>query len=66
MEIEATATKSKEKEGIVKITGIVEEEELGDKGRKLKRKSTARNSIDNVITVLERLYNIDTKNTIYM
>ena len=61
MEIEATATKSREREGIVKITGIVEEEELGDKGRKLKRKSTARNSIDNVITVLERLYNIDTK-----
>lgn len=61
MEIEATATKAREREGIVKITGIVEEEELGDKGRKLKRKSTARNSIDNVITVLERIYNIDTK-----
>jgi len=61
MEIEATAIKAKEQEGIVKITGIVEEEELGDRGRKLKRKSTARNSIDNVITVLERLYNIDTK-----
>ncbi|MFR1710441.1 MAG: ATP-dependent protease LonB [Clostridium sp.] len=61
MEIEATAIKAKEREGVVKITGIVEEEELGDKGRKLKRKSTARNSIDNVITVLERLYNIDTK-----
>lgn len=61
MEIEATATKAREREGIVKITGIVDEEELGDKGRKLKRKSTARNSIDNVITVLERIYNIDTK-----
>lgn len=61
MEIEATAIKAKEQEGIVKITGIVEEEELGDRGRKLKRKSTARNSIDNVITVLERLYNIDIK-----
>lgn len=61
MEIEATAIKAKEQEGIVKITGIVEEEELGDRDRKLKRKSTARNSIDNVITVLERLYNIDTK-----
>lgn len=61
MEIEATATKAKDRDGMVKITGIVEEEELGDKGRKLRRKSTARNSIDNVITVLERLYNIDTK-----
>jgi Lon-like ATP-dependent protease len=61
MEIEATATKANERDGVVKITGIVEEEELGDKGRKLKRKSTARNSVDNVITVLERLYNIDTK-----
>lgn len=61
MEIEATAMKTKDRDGNVKITGIIEEEEIGDRGRKLRRKSTARNSIENVITVLERFYNVDIK-----
>lgn len=59
MEIEASAIKTKERDGSVKITGIVEEEEFGDNNRKLRRKGTAKNSIENVITVLERFYNID-------
>lgn len=61
MEIEATAIRSVSKEGTVKISGIVEEEEVGDNGRKLRRKSTAKNSIDNMLTVLERFYNIKVK-----
>lgn len=61
MEIEATAMRSIGKDGTVKITGIVEEEEVGDNGRKLRRKSTAKNSIDNMLTVLERFYNIKVK-----
>lgn len=61
MEIEATARRVEGREGIVKVTGIVEEEELGDRNRKIRRKGTARNSIDNVLTVLERFYNLDVK-----
>lgn len=61
MEIEATAIRTVSKEGTVKISGIVEEEEVGDNGRKLRRKSTAKNSIDNMLTVLERFYNIKVK-----
>lgn len=61
MEIEATARRVDGRDGIVKVTGIVEEEEIGDKNRKLIRKGTARNSIDNVLTVLERFYNLDVK-----
>ncbi len=61
MEIEASAIKTKGIEGTVKITGVVEEEELGESGRKLRRKGTAKNSMDNVITVLERFYNIDVR-----
>lgn len=61
MEIEASAIETHGRDGNVKITGIVEEEELGERGRKLRRKSTARNSVDNVITVLERFYNIDVR-----
>ena len=37
------------------ITGIVEEEEMGGMGRTLKRKGTARGSVENVLTVLGHL-----------
>lgn len=60
MEIEATASKSTTEKGKLMITGIVEEEELNEgKGRKLKRKGTARDSVNNVLTVLKRFYNIN-------
>lgn len=62
MEIEASALKSKANEGLVKVTGIVEEEEISGNNKKMKRKSTARCSIDNVLTVLEKFYSLQTKN----
>lgn len=52
MEIEAVA---KPGTGILTITGIVEEEELGTEGRKIKRKSTARGSLENVMTLLNAM-----------
>lgn len=62
MEIETSAIKTQQKDGSVKITGIVEEEEIGGNNKKLKRKSTARASVENVMTVLEKFYNIKIKN----
>lgn len=59
MEIEATATKILGREGKCKITGIVEEEEMGNGQKKSKRKSTAFASAENVLTVLENIFNID-------
>ncbi len=44
-----------EKEGTINITGIVEEESLGSSGRSLRRKSTARGSIENALTVLRSM-----------
>ena len=41
-----------ERNGQVQITGIVDEEETGVLGRTMRRKSLARSSIDNVLTVL--------------
>ena len=52
MEIEAVARPG---EGKLTITGIVDEEELGSEGRKIKRKSTARSSLENVMTLLGSL-----------
>ena len=49
MEIEAVAQPGC---GRLTITGIVEEEELGAEGRRIKRKSTARSSLENVMTLL--------------
>ncbi|MBQ8556210.1 MAG: ATP-dependent protease LonB [Clostridia bacterium] len=52
LDIEAVVTPG---EGRVTVTGIVEEEELGQEGRRMKRKSTARGSAENVATLLEEL-----------
>lgn len=59
MEIEATAKEVKLRRGNLRITGIVEEEEFKNFNSKLRRKSTARCSVENSISVLERIYSIN-------
>ena len=59
MEIEASAKKIKLRKGTLKVTGIIEEEEINGTNKKLKRRSTARSSVENVVTVLETYFNID-------
>ncbi|MCL2811067.1 MAG: hypothetical protein FWD25_04160 [Clostridia bacterium] len=57
MDIEAVAIPG---EGHVTVTGIVEEEELGEHGHRLRRKSMARGSAENVVTLLRRMgYDVD-------
>lgn len=58
IEIEATARKIKGRKGEVKISGIVEEEEFSMNNKKIKRKSTAFSSIQNVLTALNNTYNL--------
>jgi ATP-dependent Lon protease len=53
LEVEVTATKAKNN-GSIQVTGVVDEEELGGNRRTLRRKSMARSSIENVITVLRK------------
>lgn len=58
MEIEAVAQRGT---GKIIITGIVEEEEIGAETRRIKRKSTARGSCENVMTLLHAMgYETDT------
>lgn len=59
MEIESVAKILGSMRGKLVITGIVEEEEINLNNRKIKRKSMAKCSIENVMTVLSSLYNID-------
>ncbi|MBR2569027.1 MAG: ATP-dependent protease LonB [Paenibacillus sp.] len=52
LEIEVSAIKVKNGHGKYNITGVVDEEELGGGSRTLRRKSMAKGSIENVLTVL--------------
>ncbi|WP_433743483.1 ATP-dependent protease LonB [Falsibacillus pallidus] len=54
LEIEVTVIPSKDK-GSINITGIVEEESIGDRGKSIRRKSMAKGSIENVLTVLRAM-----------
>ncbi|MPQ43979.1 ATP-dependent protease LonB [Clostridium tarantellae] len=59
MEIEAIAKrKNFKRKGILKITGIVEDEEITSSNKKMKRKSTAYCSVQNVLTVLNNILDI--------
>ena len=58
MEIEATAKKIEGRAGELKISGIIEEEEITMSNRKIKRKSTAYSSIQNVLTALNNIFDL--------
>lgn len=59
MPLEATAKKITTRKGEVKISGIIEEEEITSNNRKIKRKSTAYSSVHNVLTALNNIFNIN-------
>jgi len=54
IEIEAEVIPANPGQGKITVTGIIEEEEIGGYSRRLKRKSMAVGSVENVITVLRR------------
>ncbi|QOY33997.1 ATP-dependent protease LonB [Anaerobacillus isosaccharinicus] len=54
IEIEVTAYENKGK-GSINITGIAEEESTGNQSRSIKRKSMAKGSVENVVTVLKQM-----------
>jgi Lon-like ATP-dependent protease len=62
MDIEATAIVAAVGKGVFTVTGIVDEEEMGSEGKKVRRKSTAKGSVDNVMTVIRRYLEIDPRN----
>ncbi len=59
LEIEATARRVGHGRGRVRVTGMVEEEEIGARGRTLRRKSMGRSSVENVLTLLQPLVDED-------
>ncbi|AKX93284.1 ATP-dependent protease LonB [Neomoorella thermoacetica] len=60
VELEASVNFVGHRRGQVIVTGVVEEEETGSgDGRRVRRRSMARNAVDNVQTVLRRLLQVD-------
>ncbi len=59
LELEVGALPAAGGKGQLIITGVVEEEELGGHGRIIRRKSMARGSVENVLTVLRRNTDVD-------
>ncbi|HKM42826.1 MAG TPA: ATP-dependent protease LonB, partial [Limnochordia bacterium] len=53
IEVEATAILVEPNQGHMQVTGVMEEEEFGRQGRTMRRRSQARCSVDNVLTVLK-------------
>lgn len=60
LELEAVVMPVGKGNGQVTVTGVVEEEELGSlKGSRLRRKSMAKGSVENVITLLRQHLSVD-------
>jgi len=61
IDIEVSAIRAKSGKGIIKITGIVEEEEIDSRGHKIKMIGSAKTSVENALTVLKRYLDVDCK-----
>ncbi|ABO51070.1 AAA ATPase, central domain protein [Desulforamulus reducens MI-1] len=61
-EVEATVIPNVAGTGKITVTGVVEEEEIGGNGKKVRRKSMARSSVENVVTVLRRVMDVNPQN----
>lgn len=60
MELEVSVIPVPRGQGKIVVTGVVEEEELGSAdGKRIRRKSMARESVENVLTILRRNLDVD-------
>jgi len=62
LEIEAAVLPAVRGEGQITVTGMIEEEEMGNPGHMVRRKSMARGSVENVLTVLRRYLDFNPRN----
>ena len=59
IDIEVSAIRTVSGKGTIKVTGIIEEEEMDGRGHKFKKTSSAKASVENVVTVLKKFLDID-------
>lgn len=61
MEIESTTIPVAQSTGTWTVTGVIEEEQVGNQDRRYTRKSMAKGAVENVLTVLRANYNLNIK-----
>lgn len=61
VEVEATVKQVTSGTGNLVVTGVVDEEEIGSGSKVMKRKSMARGSVENVLTVLRNVFELEAK-----
>lgn len=59
IEVEVSSITASPGQGKWTVTGVVEEEQVGGNERRFTRKSMAKGSVENVLTVLRALYNLN-------
>lgn len=59
LEVEVTAIPVGQKQGRITVTGVVDEEEIGDSRHVIRRKSMAKDSVQNVLTTLRGVMDYD-------
>ncbi|MEJ6952386.1 ATP-dependent protease LonB [Natronospora cellulosivora (SeqCode)] len=59
LELEVSAIRVAPGKGEVRITGVIDQEEMGGHGRTVRRRSMAKESAENAITVLRRMISIN-------
>ncbi|HBK53722.1 ATP-dependent protease LonB [Syntrophomonas wolfei] len=59
LEIEAAALPVAKGQGNWTVTGVVDEEQVGGQERQFRRKSMARGAVENVLTVLRSIYDLE-------
>ncbi len=59
IEIEVATVRVARGKGQITVTGVIEEEEMGGQGHRVRRKSMAKGSVENVLTVLRRYLGVD-------
>ena len=59
LEIEASSIPVKPGQGKVTVTGVIDEEQIGEHGRSFRRRSMARAAVDNVLTVMQNVTGVN-------
>jgi len=61
IEVEASVKYRESGSGVLRVSGIVSEEEFGGNGHKVRRRSMAHDSVENVLTMLAKEFDLDTE-----
>ncbi|PJI09480.1 MULTISPECIES: ATP-dependent protease LonB [Clostridium] len=62
MDIEAAAIRVKNSTGEIKLTGIIEEEEMNGYNKKVRKKSSIMSSAENAVSMIQNVFKINTRN----